>query len=506
MVTTRSDSIPHNPQEQTFYNPGLPNQEFSMKPYLLLLHSVAASAAFLSSNSDPYFTKLKTCLIAEEIFSVHAFLQYQPNLKVHLPEEYYSPQGQKSLDIFLSAKSTAITLSTLIGSKCNAILSKREIIMWKCRIMIGATMLNGYLDGSDHFNFDQQLSGPKAAQYPDLRRNALEELETMINFFAFAKRTVQPDNINVNSYMYILARARLNILESYNKPNRLTLRSYHLPPPTNSDDFVVLKPLWNKTIVAKPLEIISQARELKFMHRHFSSVRTEYCCLRLFFSKQIQLSDAFSKVRTKHVFIYSLLRKELALPSIPDTSPVSQLKFDCFIGITNLSPALKKINELPKFFKLILNNEEFDHISGIFFREDLFLFENMMFPKIPLSSSGKTAQVIAQELLTPEKFALVHDWRWNVMLKFFEIGFVPCTSPDEVEESSRPFASLYLFAQFLIIFIEYDKSQNVKRNVEFARVGLGIVNRFMKYVNDEAWQVRLLVLHESILTLLRQVQ
>ena len=365
-----------------------------MKTFLLLLHSVAATAAFLSSNSDPHFTKLKTCLSAEEFFSVHTFLQYQPNLNAHLPEEYYSPQGEKSLDIFLSAKNTAIELSSLIGNSCITKLSKTEITMWKYRIMVGATMLNGYM-GDDHFKFDQQFSGPKASQYPELRKNALEELETMINFLAFAKRSVQPDESDINSFIYIIARTRLNILESYNKPENFILRSYCLPPPSNDDDVAILGSLRSKTIVAKPLEIISQARELKFMHRYLAAVRTEYCCQLYYFYRVKQLRQVFSKVRSKHLFIYFVLRDELVLPQIPDTTSVTQLNFDCFRYIAELKPTFRKIIEMPIFFKLILSNEEFDHISGMFMRDDLFQLEHSMFPKLPSLSNDKTSITIA---------------------------------------------------------------------------------------------------------------
>ena len=57
--------------------------------------------------------------------------------------------------------------------------------------------------------------------------------------------------------------------------------------------------------------------------------------------------------------------------------------------------------------------------------------------------------------LTVEKSKLVYDWRCHVTLKLFEIGYVPYIKLDEVEESSRPTFSLYLFAQFFKFFIEY---------------------------------------------------
>ena len=474
-----------------------------MNPFIALLYAVAVTAALLPIDFDYCLPKLKKCLSVEEVFSVYAFLQSLPNLKVHLPEEYYSPQGLKSLDIFHAAKITASKLATLIGNKCTAVLSEVDIATCKCHILAGATMLNGYRHFSDNLRFDRQLFGPKAAQYPRLRKNVLEELEIMMNYYAFVKVIGQPGHIGVSTFIYVLARVRLLILVNNNNIDRLVIQSYLMLPPTSDGNIAIHKSLMKKPIAVKPLESISQARELKIMQQHFRVVRTDYCCHVYYSTRQKQLSEAYSKMRTKHPFIDVLVRKEITLNHLPDVFPTAQLSVDCFASIAELNTVFSTILELPEFFKLILSNEEYGYISGMFMRDDLLLVEHLMFPKLPIPSSNETSIKIARELLTSEKFDLVYDWHRYVTLKLFEIGCVPYIKLDEVEESLRPIVSLYSFAKFLIKFMEHYKSPYT---ANFVRVSLRIVERLFKYVKDEAWLVRLQMLHESASTLLATIQ
>lgn len=463
-------------------------------------------AASLRSNAvlavaSPFLTQ-------REVGNLRAFLHRLPALHIQLPVEYYSPEGIRALELFRPIKQQAKDFSALLKRACTPHLSPSAVIALVFEVLVCGTMLEGYFrtQRNGAYVLKDSVTTKGSAKYAALRWNALEEVQIVMDYFAYGSTTFsRMEDVAV----FQLATLHFQILELIMPPQPFTQKLYFLSK-KQSDHLPDLRdwwPLMDRKPTTNALEVIARSREFRLMKKHFGGeVQDDFCLQRFYYTTQMQFTEALWKLDHQDDPRYDQIRRmvsqELQRHRLPPFTSISSNVLDYLDCIKALDESFKRVLALPAFFRLFLTPEQYEKLASMFLRDSLLAIERMVFPKYQNPQELLlTLQITKEMKMSKGEYEVVKEWHQHVLSGQLLFQDAP----------QSPTHSLYAFAMQLVVLLEvslHDESYRDCVSVAWlestVKSGLFIVEELKGRVRDPVMRMRIQVMLQAVKLLVAQ--